>query len=117
MLNVSDILFDSSIPLSTKTEILTYLDRYNHLSDLPVLKPTASNDDVNGSQHASNGGTDFTYQDATIEDVRDASTLGYYEYFANYSFDTYTGHYYQGDDRKFDALVIDPPAYAADHTI
>lgn len=73
--------------------------------------PTDTNNDVDGSQH--NGDIDFTYEDATEANVHEATNLGYYEYFSQYGFGTYTGHYYNGSDDKFAAIVINPLAYAA----
>lgn len=112
-MDISEILFDYQVPFSTKHAILDLMERESISYDMPVLKPTAANDDVNGSQHASNGGNDFTYEDAELEDVLNGSALGYYEYFGTISTNYYTGHSYHGSDSKFAAVVIDPPAYAA----
>jgi hypothetical protein len=112
--DLQDVLFSSQISTERKIAFVELIDRLS-IADplLPVLVPSASNDDVNGSQHARDGGTDFTYRDATLEDAQTATTAGRYEYFAVYG-DGYTGHYYQGSGSKFEALVLDPPAYAAD---
>lgn len=110
-MDVQDILFSSTASLELKAAVLELCHQHSLSAYTKVVTPTATNDDVNGSQHASNGGTDFTYRDATEEDVAAASTLGYYEYFTGYG-DQYTGHYYNGDGRYFDAIVLDPPAYA-----
>ena len=116
-MDLQDILFSDRLDLSVKEVVLRAMQDYGiHDPYLKVLTPTATNDDVNGSQHVSNGGTDFTYRDAEVEDVAAASTLGYYEYFSGYYGD-YTGHYYNGDGHHFAALVVDPPAYAADYSI
>jgi hypothetical protein len=114
-MDIQDILFNSQVSVNLKQAIIQLMAQEN-ISDpyMKVLHPTATNDDVNGSQHARNGGTDFTYRDATEDDVSEASSLGYYEYFSQTgNDDEYTGHYYEGSDRKFDAIVLDPPAYAA----
>lgn len=113
MLTISDIIFDYRVGFSIKEAFLELMERESVHSDLQILKPTATNDDVNGSQHASNGGTDFTYEDATIEDVIEGSALGYYEYFANGYAGNYTGHSYEGSGERFAAAVVNPPAYAA----
>lgn len=81
--------------------------------NLPVLVPTDENNDINGSQHHPQE-INFTYRDATEEDVRKATTAGYYEYFGEYSYDTsiYSGNQYETNGYLFDAIVLDPPAYA-----
>jgi hypothetical protein len=113
-MDISDILFNNQAPLELKQAIITLVDRKNITSPYTrVLTPTASNDDVNGSQHAHNGGTDFTYRDIEEDDLSDVSGIGYYEYFSEtYSGGEITGHYYNGSERKFEAIVINPPAYA-----
>lgn len=111
MYNVSDIFFNPNISLAIKQGVVELLDSERISSDVSVLKRTATNNDVDGSQH--DGEIDFTYEDADEDDVREATSLGYYEYFGQYGFGTYTGHYYNGSDQKFAAIVIDPPAYAA----
>ena len=115
MLTISDLIFDYRVGFHIKEALLEVMEREGVHSDLPVLKPTATNDDVNGSQHVSNGGTDFGYDDATVDDVVDGSTLGYYENFAESygSSGSYTGHSYEGSGSRFAAVVVDPPAYAA----
>lgn len=115
-MDVQDIVFSTSASLELKTAVLQLCHEHSLSGYTRVLVPTATNDDVNGSQHASNGGTDFTYRDADEDDVAAASTLGYYEYFSGYGAG-YTGHYYNGDGRHFDALVLDPPAYAVAVTV
>jgi len=112
MLTITDIIFSDQLMLSTKQALLELIHDKQIRSDVQVLKPTATNDDVNGSQHASNGGNDFGYEDATMDDVTDGSSLGYYEYFSESFAGQYTGHYYNGHGAHFAAVVIDPPAYA-----
>lgn len=113
-MDISDIIFNTQAPIALKQAIITLMDNENISSPYtPVLTPTASNDDVNGSQHARNGGTDFTYRDVEEDDLDGVTGIGYYEYFSDtYSTGIYTGHYYQGSDRKFDAIVLNPPTYA-----
>ena len=112
-MDVSDLIFDSQVSLSLKAAVLELLDSEGFLrSTLQVLVPTDSNNDVNGSQHVSEGGTDFTYRHATIDDLENAHSLGFYEYFSGY-YGNFTGHYYNGDGNHFEALVVNPPAYAA----
>lgn len=115
-MDIQDLLFNPQVSLELKTAVLEYAHEHNLSGYTLILTPTASNDDMNGSQHVSNGGTDFTYRDAAMDDIYGASTLGYYEYFSGY-YGGYTGHYYNGDGRHFDAVVIDPPAYAAEKTL
>lgn len=117
-MDVSDLIFSHDVDMDLKRAVLDTLNQNNDwYAGTPVLIPTDTNDDVNGSQHASNGGTDFTYRDATGADVENGVTaLGYYEYFSNEG-DHYTGHYYNGDRRHFAALVLNPPAYAATVTV
>lgn len=107
----SEIFFDRDVPTRVKEGFIELIERENLGSDVLLLKPTSSNDDTNGSQHG-RGGTDFTYEDATPADLVEASSLGYYDYFADYG-TGYTGHSYQGEGYRFGAIVIDPPAYAA----
>jgi len=112
----SDIFFNRDVPASVKEGILSLIESEQISSDILVLKPTADNDDINGSQHAIGGGTDFSYEDASESDVIEASSLGYYEYFGDYM-GQYTGHYYNGSTPKFAAIVVNPPAYAATVTV
>lgn len=112
-MNIMDTFFDSQVPVKLKQHFVAMVASFG--VDDPYMKllvPTASNDDVNGSQHASNGGNDFTYQDATIDDILNAKSAGIYDYFSKCRLG-YTGHYYQGSDAKFQAIVLNPPAYAA----
>lgn len=115
-MQTSDILFGYQYPFSLKRAILELMENNSVYQDLEVLIPSESNDDVNGSQHARNGGNDFTYDSATEENVLAAETLGHYEYFSSTGYG-YTGHYYHGSDSKFAAIVIDPPAYAVEITL
>lgn len=115
-MDISDVIFDSSIRLETKQSILSLIQRHSLTGYTPILTPTDKNDDINGSQHAANGGTDFTYRDATWDEVSEASSLGVYDYFSNYAGE-YTGHYYQGDGSHFRALVVNPPTYAIEEVI
>jgi hypothetical protein len=116
-MDASDIIFNTYAPDDVRRAILEVMIR-ERISDpnIKVLTPTDTNDDVNGSQHAANGGTDFTYRDVDSDDVAAAETLGVYDYFAE-TFNGYTGHYYQGSDYKFQAIVINPPTYAISYTI
>lgn len=114
-MDISDIIFSSTAPTSLKLALVELIEAESITYDMRVLSPTSSNDDINGSQHAANGGTDFTYEDAREDQFHSASSLGFYEYFAE-TFGGYTGHYYHGSDQKFAAVVIDPPAYAASVT-
>lgn len=115
-MDIQDIIFDPSAPQGLRREVFEYMLDENLGAYTRVLVPTESNDDINGSQHASGGGTDFTYRDATDDDLQSVSTLGYYEYFSSYR-GAYTGHYYEGDGDHFEALVLNPPAYAASRTV
>lgn len=117
LMDISDIIFSNSAPLHLKKAILEIMDQ-NGITDayMKVLIPTESNDDVNGSQHARNGGNDFTYTDPSEGDLNDVHGLGYYEYFSVEG-DLYTGHYYNGSYDKFAAIVLDPPEYAVSVTV
>lgn len=115
-MNIAEVFFARNTPTFVKHAILTMVERAHsdgvHVDqDTQVLTPTDTNDDINGSQHVSNGGTDFTYRDVTDADITDAHSLGVYEYFSG-SRGCYTGHYYHGNNH-FTAVVINPPAYAA----
>jgi hypothetical protein len=113
-MDISDIIFHNQAPLELKQAIITLMDKENITSPyMRVLTPTASNNDVNGSQHVRNGGTDFTYRDVEEDDLDGVTGLGYYEYFSEtYSGGEITGHYYEGSEQKFEAIVLNPPAYA-----
>ena len=115
-MDVQDILFSSTASLELKAAVLELCHQHSLSAYTKVVTPTATNDDVNGSQHARNGGTDFTYQDAVDTDLDTASSLGYYEYFSTYG-NCYTGHYYNGEGDYFEAIVLDPPAYASEITV
>lgn len=112
-MDTSDLLHSSQASLTLKTAILEILENNGVTYPVEVLVPTAANSDINGSQHAGDD-IDFTYEDATEAHFEDASSLGYYEYFSSTGFGKYTGHYYQGSDSKFGAVVINPPAYAVE---
>lgn len=118
MVDISDVMVNREVPRKFKDALLDLIDNNEDVyfsSFLSILVPTDSNDDVNGSQHVSDGGSDFTYRDATFEDVQNATSIGHYEYFSNFG-DVYTGHYYNGDGNYFSAIVIDPPSYAVSET-
>lgn len=115
-MDIQDILFGSDVALELKQAVLELCHEHSISAFTAVVTPTAANNDVDGSQHGYAGGTDFTYRDATEEDLVGPSELGYYEYFSAYG-EVYTGHYYEGDGHHFEALVIDPPTYAAEKTI
>lgn len=112
-MNIQDVIFSPTASMDLKIAIIQMVHQHHLTPYTKVLTPSSTNDDVNGSQHVRNGGTDFTYDDADFDTVASASSLGYYEYFSNY-YGRYTGHYYNGDGNHFDAVVIDPPAYAVD---
>lgn len=118
-MDISDVLFSRDTSFTLKHSILDLMEQ-NGITDayMRVLTPTDSNDDVDGSQHARNGGNDFTYREITEEDLENVSGLGYYEYFSEgYTGDVITGHYYHGSSNKFEAIVINPPAYAVSVTV
>jgi hypothetical protein len=114
-MDIKDIVFSSSAPSSLKRAIMDIVFEQG-ITDhcMKVLTPTDTNNDVNGSQHVSNGGTDFTYRDVTESDLWDATSIGYYDYFGTVNSSIYTGHSYEGSERRFSAIVINPPEYAID---
>lgn len=83
---------------------------------MPVLVPTDENNDTNGSN---SGGSNFTYRNATEDDVENATTVGIYDYFGAYSIDgsIYSGNQYETYGCLFEAIVLDPPAYAVETTL
>ena len=96
-------------------ELLNNNDTEQEFRWLPVLVPTEDNTDYDGSNFTINGDVaNFTYRDATEEDVHHATSAGYWEYFGEYAYDTsiYTGNQYETDSELFPAIVLDPPAYA-----
>jgi hypothetical protein len=116
-MDISDILFNPNANADLKRALMDIVaDERITNPHMLVLVPTDSNDDVNRSQHARDGGNDFGYRDATEDDLDGATTLGHYEYFSGYG-SGYTGHYYNGDGRHFEAIVLNPPAYAISHHI
>lgn len=110
---LEDLCLDESIPSSKREAVRDFAERKGVGLYIKVLVPSDSNDDVNGSQHVSNGGTDFTYRDADSDDVVNGSALGFYPYFRKF-YSGYTGHSYEGEGEFFSAIVVDPPAYAVD---
>lgn len=117
MTSVSEALFDTSIPVHVRRALFDAVLSENGVFEwTPILTPTDTNDDVNGSQHAVNGGTDFSYRDASLSDLSNAESFGFYEYFSREG-SGYTGHYYNGDGNHFAAIVVNPPAYAATYTV
>lgn len=115
-MDITDVMFDPSIRFDVKLSILNLIQAHSLTGYQKVLIPTDENDDVTGSQHAANGGNDFTYRDATWDEINDANSMGVYDYFSNYG-GVYTGHYYQGDGAHFQALVVNPPAYAVEEVV
>lgn len=108
-MDLQDVLFSSDISSDRKAALYQFVLDHELVDPyLSILVRTESNNDVSESQ---SDGDDFTYRDATLEDILQGSFLGYYEYFADYVGGVYTGHYYQGDETKFAAIVVDPPAY------
>ena len=96
-------------------ELLSNNDTEQGFSWIPVLVPTEENTDYNGSNFTINGDlANFTYRDATEEDVYHATSAGYWECFGEYTYDTsiYTGNQYDINGISFPAIVLDPPAYA-----
>jgi hypothetical protein len=116
-MNIQDIYRSPEITDEMKDKLREMLAELSVNDEyLQVLVPTEENNDVNGSQHGLGGETVyFTYQDATITDVREAVAAGVYDYFGAHYSGGYTGHYYDGAEDKFQAIVFDPPAYAATH--
>lgn len=82
-MDIQDIIFNPDVTYTVKQAVLALMEA-EHISDpyTRVLTPTMSNDDVNGGQHSSHGGSDFTYEDLTVDVINDASALGFYEYFS-----------------------------------
>lgn len=116
-MDISDMLFSPYTSIALKRAVFELMERYSITdASTPVLIPTATNDDINGSQHASGGGTDFSYEDASDSQIENASSLGYYEHFRSISSSgaPYTGNQYHGEGYMFAAVVVDPPAYAAE---
>jgi len=113
-MDIIDALTSREVPSHVKHQLIDILEsEYSIDAHSSILTPTATNDDVNGSQHASNGGNDFTYEDADESSLsQDSLTFGVYDYFSREG-SHYTGHYYNGESHKFAALVVNPPAYAA----
>lgn len=118
-MDVQDALISDSVSREVKHMLLDIvLDTPGLGMYTPILTPRASNDDVNGSQHASNGGNDFTYEDASYDQLEDSYGInfGTYDYFAREG-SHYTGHSYHGEDSKFAAVVVNPPAYTVSYSL
>lgn len=112
ILNVIDQREELEQPLK---ELLINNDMIQCFSWIPVLVPTEENTDYNGSNFTINGDiANFTYRDATEEDVLHATSAGYWDYFGEYTYDTsiYSGNQYETDGELFPAIVLDPPTYA-----
>lgn len=80
-----------------------------------VLVLTDENTDHDGSFYAQDGSpANFTYRDATYDDVVHATSAGYWNCFGRYEhdLDVYTGNQYEIDGVAFPAIVLDPPVYA-----
>lgn len=115
-MEIYDAIFDPSIRFDVKLSILNLIQAHSLTGYQIILISTDENDDVTGSQHAADGGNDFTYRDATWEEVNDATSMGVYDYFSRYN-DVYTGRYNQGDAAHFQALVVNSPAYAVEEVV
>lgn len=121
MLTIHDVFDD---PEMIDEKVITMLKEVMEANGIDentlVLYPSDKNNDVNGSQHHDHP-ICFTYRDAEIMDVDDCVTAGYYEYFSAYEHadddEKYTGNQYEGRGEFFDAVVVDPPDYAATHTV
>lgn len=92
--------------------IIDLIESFGEDPDSLILTPTASNNDVDGSQHS--GGSDFNYEDASESDIENATSLGWYSGFSAYVGGVYTGNQCDGYGPLFSAVVIDPPDYAVD---
>jgi hypothetical protein len=118
-MNVEDALTSDCVSREVKHMLLDIvLDNPGFGFWSSILTPTAANDDVNGSQHASNGGNNFTYEDASYDQLSDSYglTFGTYDYFAREG-SLYTGHSYHGEGNRFEAIVVNPPTYAVSYTL
>lgn len=121
MLTVKDVFEDPEMIDAKVIAMLESIVEAHGLSeDTPILYTSSRNNDIDGSQHHENT-IHFTYRDANIVDVDDCVTAGYYEFFAPYenanSDELYTGNQYEGNGNFFDAIVVDPPDYAATHNV
>lgn len=95
-MDIADVIFSSYMPAQVKRAFLEIMiDEKITDQTIKIIRPTDTNDD-------------FTYQDATEDEIYDATTLGYYKYFFNYG-SNYTGHQYYGTGNPFEAIVINPP--------
>lgn len=101
-------LYDSGVD----EHIIDLIESFGEDPDSPILTPTASNNDVDGSQHS--GGSNFTYEDASESDIENATSLGWYSGFSNYGGGDYTGNQYDGYGPLFSAVVVNPPEYVVD---
>lgn len=117
-MDILDLITHPSVSRELKHLMVDILEDEALLSVYcPILTPRSSNDDLNGSQHAEGGGTDFTYEEAAIEQLLSWDlTFGVYEYFSREG-DHFPGHCYHGDGNHFAALVVNPPAYAATYRL
>lgn len=113
---VDDVLSDSALSNDFRSVLENLVEEHPGSAYCRVLVPTEDNNDIDGSQHHSER-INFTYEDASYEDILNASSLGFYENFSNYDGDTYTGNIYDGTGHLFAAVVVNPPNYAVDYNL
>ena len=89
-------------------------DLSDRFGTMRILKRSADNNDVDGSQHIHEH-INFGYDDVSIKDVLNAHSVGYYDAFVernttSYDDGEYSGNQYEGSN-MFEAIVINPPKY------
>ena len=124
-IKIIDIMDDETIPSKIRNAIWDFVERgQSNKTDLLLVR-SPENNDKNGSQHH-NIQINFGYNDASIDDIRNAKTLGAYDCFASrsgndYGVNTeegkYSGMQYEVAGTVFSGLVINPPAYTVTSTI
>lgn len=109
---------EACITLLNKQDLAGSCADIEDLSDqfgyIQIIKPSAGNNDVDGSQHIHEH-INFGYDDVSPEEALDAYSIGYYGSFverdANHEDDgAYSGNQYEGSN-MFEAIVINPPKY------
>ncbi len=119
-IKIIDIMDDETISEEIRDAIWDFVERGLVSENSILVIKAPKNNDVNGSQHHSVT-INFGYNDATINAIRGATTLGDYDYFMergsgsyyDYEEGKYTGNQYEGTGSFYSGVCINPPAYAA----
>jgi len=118
-LTVNEVINNDTVPHKFKQALVQVLQKNRMSYGALLLVKSPGNNDINGSQHHPDR-IIFGYDDATLDDIQNAVSLGGYNYFFErgryFSGDLegkYTGNQYNDHTGyAISGVVINPPVYA-----